>query len=132
MIFLTIDHICQINFEWIRDYGGRYQAVDYNLCNRASLEYILEAIQYTVFGIDLFPTLVEKAAALAWWIIEGHVFNDGNKRTGMESAIELLQLNGAKTHFDIKSIVDISEAVANRELNIEELVRYFSENVELG
>ncbi len=69
---------------------------------------------------------------MAWWIIEGHVFNDGNKRTGMESAIELLQLNGAKTHFDIKPIVDISEAVANRELNIEELVRYFSENVELG
>ena len=90
MIFLTLEDICEINLEWIVHYGGRYVAADRNLRNRAPLEYILAAIQYPVFGVQRFPRLIDKASALAWWIIEGHVFNDGNKRTGMQTAIELL------------------------------------------
>jgi len=32
-------------------------------------------------GVDLIPCIVEKAAALAFGIIRGHPFVDGNKRT---------------------------------------------------
>ena len=131
MIFLTLDDICEINRDWIGRYGGRYVDVDKNLHNRASLEYILVAIQYPLFGYERFPTLIEKASALAWWIIEGHVFNDGNKRTGMQSAIELLELNGAVTHFDIDSVVAISVAVANGNISLPELTDLISMYVEL-
>lgn len=132
MIFLTLDDVCRINREWIERYGGRYVAVDNNLCNRASLEYILTAIQYPIFGVELFPRLVDKASALAWWIIEGHVFNDGNKRTGMQSAIELLELNGAVTNFDIDSVIEISLAVAGGHISVEELTDLISLQVQPG
>lgn len=121
MIFLTLEHICDINLDWIGRYGGRYVAADRNLHNRASLEYILGAIQYSIFGVQLHPRLIDKASALAWWIIEGHIFNDGNKRTGMQAAIELLELNGIVTNFDVGSVIEISLAVANKQIGVEEL-----------
>ena len=132
MIFLTLNDICEINQEWIQRYGGRYIALDNNLCNRASLEYILEAIQYPIFGKQLFPRLIDKAAALAWWVIEGHIFNDGNKRTGMQAAIELFELNGATSIFDKESAVAISMMVANRQISLEELTDIFGMYVQTG
>jgi death-on-curing protein len=131
VIFLTLDDICEINRDWVQRYGGRYIDVDKNLHNRASLEYILAAIQYPVFGYDRFPTLIDKASALAWWIVEGHVFNDGNKRTGMQSAIELLELNGAMTHFNVDIVVEIPLAVANGSISLPELTNLMSTYVEL-
>jgi death-on-curing protein len=35
----------------------------------------------TFEGKDLYPHLIQKAAALAFGIIQGHPFLDGNKRT---------------------------------------------------
>ena len=132
MIFLTLEQICEINREWIGLYGGRYVAAERNLRSRASLEYILAAIQYPVFAVQRFPRLIDKASALAWWIIEGHVFNDGNKRTGMQAAIELLGLNGVVTNFDIESVIGISLAVANAHISVEELTTLILNYVEAG
>lgn len=112
MIFLSLDDICEINRLWVARYGGLYVGRDRNLHNRAPLEYVLDAIRGPIFGYDPFPSLGEKAAALAWWIIRGHVFHDGNKRTGMQAAIELLEINGAVTHFDIDSVIEMALAVA--------------------
>lgn len=131
VIFLSLDDICEINKEWIGRYGGRYVDVDKNLHNRASLEYILDAIRYPIFGYNRFPSLIEKAAALAWWVIEGHVFHDGNKRTGMQAARELLEVNGATTHFDIGSVTEISIAVATGSITLAELTQIMSHYVEL-
>ena len=104
---------------------------DNNFCNTSSLEYILDSIQNTIYGIDKYPSLIDKAAALAWWIIEGHIFNDGNKRTGMQAAIELLEINGATTHFDSESIVAIAIEIASGNISVEELSSKLSSFVEL-
>ena len=123
MIYLTLDHICEINKQWIALYGGRYVDVDNNLLNRNSLEYILVAIQFPIFGRDLYPTLPEKAAALLWWIAGGHIFGDGNKRTGMQAAIELLEVNDVETKFDSEAIISIPIKVATKEINLQELTQ---------
>lgn len=121
MIYLTLDHICEINKQWIALYGGRYVDTDNNLLNRASLQYILDAIQYPIFGLDLYPTLTEKATALLLWIAGGHIFWDGNKRTGMQAAIELLEVNDVATKFDNEAIISIPMRVATKEINLQEL-----------
>ncbi len=119
--FLDLDDVCRINKEWIERYGGRYIEADYNLRNRPSLEYILLAVRYQIFGYDRFPTIVDKAAALGWWINGGHIFWDGNKRTGMQSIIELLELNGVRMNIDINSIIQIGSAVGEGIMSLEEL-----------
>jgi len=129
VIFLTISDICEINREWIERYGGRYVALDNNLCNRSSLEYVLSAIQYPIFGIERYPSLVEKAAALAWWIIEGHVFNDGNKRTGMQAAIEFVEINDGVHLFTYEAIISIALGIATRDIGLGDLTALFVQSI---
>lgn len=102
-----------------------------NFSDTSSLEYVLDAIQYPVFGVDKYPSLIDKTAALAWWIIKGHIFNDGNKRTGMQAAIEFLEINGATTHFDSESIIAIAIEIASGNVSVEELSSKISSFVEL-
>ena len=48
----------------------------------------------TAFGLDAYPDLVTKAAALLQSLARNHAFVDGNKRTAWASAWTFLTLNG--------------------------------------
>ena len=48
----------------------------------------------TFGGQELYPTLVEKASALGFSLIQNHPFIDGNKRTGHAALEIFLVLNG--------------------------------------
>ncbi|KAF0847936.1 type II toxin-antitoxin system death-on-curing family toxin [Nocardia caishijiensis] len=51
----------------------------------------------TVFGVDAYPTLREKAAALLHSIASNHPLVDGNKRLAIAGAIVFLARNGIDT-----------------------------------
>jgi death-on-curing protein len=91
--------------------GGEFFPPE-NLINSGSLEWVLDAIQYPLFGIDHYPTIVEKAAILAWTIIEGHVFFDGCKRTGMSTLDGFLRLNGCSLNASNDEVVEAACEVA--------------------
>lgn len=44
-----------------------------------------------------YDTVEELAAAYAVYIVQGHVFADGNKRTGAAAMLTFLQANGGRT-----------------------------------
>jgi death on curing protein len=90
---LTLDEVVAINRRQIRDHGGIFFDGDNNLANRGSLEHALVEIHGTLFGQELYPSVIEKAAVLGWRIIINHIFHDGNKRTGMETVRLFLALN---------------------------------------
>jgi prophage maintenance system killer protein len=54
---------------------------------------IVRNIYQTFGGIDLLPSVEEKAANLLYYIIKGHPFNDGNKRIGAFMFILFLSKN---------------------------------------
>lgn len=54
---------------------------------------IIRNIYQTFGGIDLLPSVEEKAANLLYYIIKGHPFNDGNKRIGAFIFILFLSKN---------------------------------------
>ncbi len=56
--------------------------------------------------MDLYPSLIEKAAALGYFLIQNHPFVDGNKRIGHAAMETLLILNG----FEVVASVDEQEA----------------------
>ena len=73
--------------------------------NLSSLESALAQPRMTFGGKELYPSIVDKASALGYSLIQNHPFLDGNKRTG-HAAMELfLVLNG----FEIQSSVDEQE-----------------------
>lgn len=58
-----------------------------------SLKGVLNSINQTFDGKDLYPSLEEKAAHLLYFIIKDHPFSDGNKRIGAMLFIIYLSIN---------------------------------------
>jgi len=103
--------IIQINRQMITKYGGLFVGKD-NLKNPGSLDWVLDAIQYPIFGCDKYPSLLHKAAQLGWIINAGHVFNDGNKRTSNMSVLLFLAANDLRVIAKIEEFIDVSEKIA--------------------
>jgi death-on-curing protein len=59
----------------------------------------------TFDGIDLYPSLAEKAAALTYALVSNHPFVDGNKRIGHATLETFLILNG----FELGVAIDDAE-----------------------
>ncbi|MEA3396180.1 MAG: type II toxin-antitoxin system death-on-curing family toxin [Chloroflexota bacterium] len=111
MIFPTRGDIIGLNRYHIEHTGGLYQGIE-NLLNPGSLEWVLDAIQYPLFGVDLYPTLVAKAALLTWAIIGGHIFHDGNKRTGAAILQIFLRQNGYDITASDDELIEVALKVA--------------------
>ena len=122
----SIGVLIEINRMFITASGEEFIGSD-NLLYRDSLEYILEAVQHSAFGVDLFPTLFEKAAAIAERIILHHVFYGANKRTGLLTCATFLQLNGHtmriydETRFD-ENAVRTALAFQERQMSFAQFV----------
>jgi len=106
-----------------------------NLRSPGSLEWVLQAIQYPLYGLHLYPTLAEKAATLAWVIIAGHVFNDGCKRTGMSALEALVESGGLRLNATDDEIIDVAvrvaEAGSGSDFTREDLVRWVRDRLSL-
>lgn len=85
------------------------------LKEQGKLEWVLETIQYPLFGMERYPSIADKAALLAWTIIKGHIFWDGNKRTGMSVLITFLRSNGYRLNITPQEIVEIALQVAGKD-----------------
>ena len=70
------------------------------------LEASLSQPRQTFSGTDLYPTLVDKAAALGFSLIRNHPFVDGNKRIGHAAMEVMLMLNG----YELTASTEAAEA----------------------
>jgi death-on-curing protein len=72
-----------------------------------ALDAALAQPRMTFAGGELYPTMVEKAAALGFSLISNHPFVDGNKRAAHAAMETFLVLNG----FEIEASVEEQEQV---------------------
>ena len=96
IVSLYKEHIYELHKEAISNYGGD-SSTDENTENK--IESIL-AQQYGCFGYEKYPTIIDKASMLLYFIAKGHCFKDGNKRLALYSMVAFLNINGYETHFD--------------------------------
>jgi death-on-curing family protein len=68
-------------------------------------------------GVELYPTIQEKAASLLYFIVKNHSFVDGNKRIAAACFIYFLDKNKALTGPNNKTIIS-NEALASLTLFI--------------
>lgn len=69
--------------------------------SQSALESALAQPLMTFGGEELYPTIIEKAAALGFSLIMNHPFVDGNKRIGHAVMETFLILNGYEIIADI-------------------------------
>ena len=102
MRYLTLNEVLELHRRLIERYGGSAGIHDLG-----ALESALAQPRMTFGGEELYPTIVEKAAALGFALIKNHPFVDGNKRTGHAAMETFLILNG----FEMDASVDEQEQV---------------------
>lgn len=123
----SVRDICRINRRVIAESGGLF-IPPLNLMNRGALEYALAIVSTPQVELRLYPTLTEKASALAYHIISRHVFVDGNKRTGVFVAWEFLRVNGLAIRLD-SSVEDLAVEVARGQAGIRELDTWLRDHI---
>jgi death on curing protein len=82
-----------------------------------SLESALAQPRMTFDNNELYPTIVEKASALGYSLIQNHPFADGNKRTGHAVMEVFLVTNGYEIDASTDEQVDIVLKVASGGMN---------------
>lgn len=87
--YLSLRTVAAINERMVAGFGGVAGVRD-----RGLLESAVAQPMQTFGGADLYPSIVEKAARLAFGIVENHPFVDGNKRTAAACAAAFLGING--------------------------------------
>ena len=90
--FLTVDVILDYHAEQLAMFGGADGVRDLSLLESAAGQPMT-----TSDGAYLHTTLHSMAAAYLFHIVQNHPFVDGNKRTGLVSALAFLELNGIET-----------------------------------
>ncbi len=101
----------------IADYGGANEIRDRNLL----LSAIARPFQ-TFDGKELYPTPIEKAAAIGESLIINHPFVDGNKRTAFLSMIALLNESRIEFLADAKETYSFVVGMSKGENNFEAIV----------
>lgn len=90
-VYLTPGQVVDLHDEAIAAFGGATGVRDTGAVASALAQPAMEA-----FGVELYPSLAEKAAALLFFLARGHAFVDGNKRTAYAATYVFLLLNGAE------------------------------------
>jgi death on curing protein len=119
MRFLTLIEVLKVHRRVIEQSGGAFGIRDVGL-----LESAIAQPRMTFGGADLYPSLLEKAAALGFSIIMNHPFVDGNKRTGHAATETFLVLNGMEINASVDEQERMVLAIASGELGREAFVEW--------
>ena len=99
-----------------------------------ALEGIIGNLYQTFGGVDLYPSIEEKASHLIYFIIKDHPFSDGNKRIGCLLFLLFLNINGYKlTAVTPESLTALALLIAEsdptqKEIIIKLVVNLLNEN----
>ena len=91
MRFRSLGEVIDLHRSLLRATGGAPGIRDVG-----ALESAVAQPKAAFDGSDLYATLIEKAAALAFSLVQNHPFVDGNKRVGHAAMETFLVLNGSE------------------------------------
>ena len=78
----------------MRWYGTEEPIPPWKTVDEAKLDSALNAARQAFGGVDMYPTLPEKAAVKLYSIAKAHALPNGNKRIALVTTLLFLALNG--------------------------------------
>jgi len=112
MRYLTLKEVITLHRMLIQKFGGENGIRDIG-----GLESAIAQPRMTFSGEDLYPTILEKAAAICYSIVKNHPFVDGNKRTGHATMEVFLVLNDHEISAPLNEQEQIILGIASGELD---------------
>jgi death-on-curing protein len=121
---LALAEVLSLQQRILKESGGRPGIRDLGLLASAVAQP-----SATFGGKDLYPSLVAKAAALAFSLISNHPFVDGNKRVAHAAMEVFLVLNGHEVQCPTDEQESFWLALAASQKTREELVAWLTKHV---
>lgn len=112
MQLLTLEQDLKLHQRVIEQSGGAM-----GIRNQEGLESALAQPRMSYADQELYPTLIEKVAALGFSLINNHPFVDGNKRIGHAALEVTLLMNGYEIQADVETQESVILAVAASNMN---------------
>lgn len=122
--YLTLDEVISLHRQILKRSGGIAGVRDLG-----SLESALAQPMMTFGGEDLYPTLIDKAAALGFSLVMNHPFVDGNKRTGHAAMETFLVMNDLEIFAPIDEQELVILSLAAGSLDREEFTKWLESRV---
>jgi len=121
MIKFEIEKVLFLHKMVVESSGVTIGVRDYNLLDSA-----IQSPFQTFCGMDVYLSVVEKAARLGYNLISNHAFIDGNKRIGILVMMTYLRCNGVVLNFTDEELVEIGFSIASGKMKYQNLVDVLS------
>jgi len=126
MQYLTVPQVIELHRLVVNRSGGAS-----GLRDPGALESSVAQPAMTFGGVDLYPTLAAKAAALGYLLVANHPFVDGNKRVGHAAMEVMLVLNGSELQASVDEQERVVMAVAAGLVTMEAFSAWVAEHMVL-
>jgi len=126
MKYLGVADVLHIHKRVIEESGGSS-----GLLNSGGLESAVAQPYMTFGGVDLYPSIHEKASALGFSLVRNHPFIDGNKRVGHAAVETFLMLNGHELTSSIDEAETIFLRLAAGSLRREEFTDWIAAHIQV-
>jgi death-on-curing protein len=120
---ISENEVLEIHSILIERFGGSSRIRDKELLNSA-----LNRPYQTFDNKELYPTPIDKAAAIIESIVKNHPFTDGNKRTGYVLARLLLMKEKRDIIANQDQKYQFVIAISRGELNFEQIRKWLEKN----
>lgn len=124
MNHLDVEQLLRIHREVIEQTGGSPEVRDLGLLESAAAQP-----RAAFGGVELYPTIADKAAALGFSLICNHPCVDGNKRLGNAAMRVFLLMNGYRIDASIDEREQVILAVAAGTMKREEFTAWLRAHV---
>lgn len=94
------------------------------------LESAVNRPKQSAFGVDAYPDIYSKAAALFESIAKNHAFHNANKRTSLASLIIFLKINHYIWTMEIEEEQNLVVDTVNHRYTFEEIVSIIESHTE--
>ncbi|MBI3962431.1 MAG: type II toxin-antitoxin system death-on-curing family toxin [Deinococcus sp.] len=124
MRYLTLGEVLELYRRLMEQSGGSV-----GVRGLSALESALAQPRMTFGESELYPGIVEKAAALGFSLIRNHPFVDGNKRAGHAAMEAFLILNGYEIDANVGEQEGVILQVASGQMGREEFTDWLRQHI---
>lgn len=101
MIFLSAEQVVEVHDDLLERYGGE-EGGGHRGAENEGADAAVQAVKNSYYEL-----IEELAAAYAVYIVQGHVFMDGNKRAAAGAMLLFLEANGHRTRLAMDAVPQI-------------------------
>lgn len=124
MIWLpTVEQIVRLHSKMVARSGGSDGVRDIGLIESAIMRATAGYGDY-----DVYPTAIQKAAAICCGLVGNHGFIDGNKRIGVAAMLLILQKNGVILRYTQKELIQLGLELAQGLVSVEDCALWIEQH----